>query len=199
MKITVKKAPPGCWLTLLLVAVAAMLVSGESACVRPDGGGSDGLTVVLIRHGEKPDGGDHLSCKGLNRALALPGVLYPLIGRPDVCFVPSISQGSSVDHARMLETVMLFAVKYDLKVSDKYGVDDVHALAEDILKRKGTVLVVWEHARLNSIAADLGAGDQFFPWASDDFDSIWVITFHKGKAHLEKKKEGLNPGAACPF
>ena|ERR1700744_1766011 len=197
MKITVKKAAPACWLMLLLVAVAAVLVSGESACVRP-GGGSDGLTVVLIRHGEKPDGGDHLSCQGLNRALALPGVLYPLIGRPDICYVPSISQGASVDHARMLETVMPFAVKYDLRVSDKYGVDDVHELAHAILGRKGTVLVVWEHARLNSIASDLGA-DQFLPWASDDFDSIWIITFHNGKAHLEKKKEGLNPAAACAF
>lgn len=194
-----KKAVSACSLTLLLVVFGGMLVSGESACVWPDGGGGDGLTVVLIRHGEKPDGGDHLSCQGLNRALALPGVLYPLIGRPDICYVPSISQSSSVDHARMLETVMPFAVKYNLRVSDKYDVDDVHALAQDILKRKGTVLVVWEHAKLNSIATDLGAGDQFFPWASDDFDSIWVITFHKGKAHLEKKKEGLKPAAACPF
>ena len=33
------------------------------------------LRVVIIRHGEKPEEGDNLSCAGLNRALALPAVL----------------------------------------------------------------------------------------------------------------------------
>jgi len=39
----------------------------------------NGETIVLIRHGEKPAGGlGQLSCKGLNRSLALPSLL---IGR----------------------------------------------------------------------------------------------------------------------
>ncbi len=32
--------------------------------------------VVIIRHAEKPDDGDNLSCKGFNRSLALTSVLY---------------------------------------------------------------------------------------------------------------------------
>lgn len=49
------------------------------------GGEGHAETVVLIRHGEKPVSGlGQLSCQGLNRALALPGVLMAKLGRPTV-------------------------------------------------------------------------------------------------------------------
>ena len=181
-----------------LVVACLGVVYGYTACM--EGGGSiKHLKVVLIRHAEKPDGGDHLSCKGLNRSLALPGVLYPLIGRPDYTYVAKVSGGSSTSHVRMLETIVPFAVKYDLKVSDKFDEEDVDGLAKDVLKKEGTVLIVWEHSRLESVARALGVVDNMLTWHADDFDGIWVITFPKGVAHLDKQREGLTPAAACPF
>jgi hypothetical protein len=44
---------------------------------------ASGETIVLIRHGEKPDSGlGQLTCKGLNRALALPALLIGRYGKP---------------------------------------------------------------------------------------------------------------------
>ena len=49
-------------------------------------------TIVLIRHGEKPDEGlGQLNCQGLNRALALPTVIAKTFGRPGAIFAPNPS------------------------------------------------------------------------------------------------------------
>src|ERR1700730_4025255 len=46
-------------------------------------------TIVLVRHGEKPDKGlGQLDCQGLNRALALPPVIAKTFGRPSAVFAP---------------------------------------------------------------------------------------------------------------
>jgi hypothetical protein len=46
-------------------------------------------TIVAIRHAEKPPTSlGQLTCKGLNRALALPKVLIPRYGKPDRIYAP---------------------------------------------------------------------------------------------------------------
>ena len=46
-----------------------------------------GETIVLLRHGEKPPTGlGQLTCKGLNRALALPSLLIGRYGKPDFIY-----------------------------------------------------------------------------------------------------------------
>src|SRR5690242_16693594 len=69
--------------------------------------------VVIIRHAEKPDKGDNLSCKGFNRAVQLPAVLYNKFKVPDKIFVSSVGNGKSANQLRMLQTVTPFAVKYN--------------------------------------------------------------------------------------
>src|SRR5215213_9356656 len=101
--------------------------------------------VIIIRHAEKPENGDNLSCKGLNRALELPDLLKKKIGKPDYIFVPAMNTGKNTSMARMYQTIVPFAVKYNLNINTKYVVNDAKGLARDILKRSGTVLLVWEH------------------------------------------------------
>jgi len=49
-------------------------------------------TIVLVRHGEKPAAGlGQLTCKGLNRALALPALLMGRFGKPDLIYAPNPS------------------------------------------------------------------------------------------------------------
>ena len=51
---------------------------------------SDVETLVCFRHGEKPRGGlGQLTCRGLNRALALPNVLLSRYGKPQFVFAPN--------------------------------------------------------------------------------------------------------------
>src|ERR1700733_13608402 len=109
------------------------------------------LRVVLIRHGEKPRKGDNLTCQGLNRSLALPAVLYGKFGIPTAIYVPSPGLGDSTKHARMFETIVPFAVKYNLALNTSFAEKDSAGIARAILQRKGVVLVVWEHKAIAPI------------------------------------------------
>jgi len=154
--------------------------------------------IVLIRHGEKPEDGYGLSCQGTNRASALPAVLYAKFGLPGIIYVPSFTQSDTTKHSRMYQTISPFTRKYGLKLNSNYKVNDISGVAKNILKQKGTVLVVWEHKGLVDLAEQLGVKEKV-RWKDDDFDSIWIITFSKkGKTRLALDQEGLHPSAKCP-
>jgi hypothetical protein len=171
-----------------------LLLFGDYASAQQ---GASGLKrVIVTRHAEKPENGDNLSCKGLNRALELPDLLKKKIGIPDYIFVPAINTGKNTSTARMYQTIVPFAVKYNLNVNTKYDVDDTKDLTKDILKRSGTVLLVWEHDHIDNIVKALGVKN-VPKWPGSDFDSIWIIDFENGNAMLRKDKEGINPSADC--
>jgi hypothetical protein len=176
--------------------VFVVLISCSSARAPSPG---DGLTVVLFRHGEKPKKGDNLNCQGLNRSRALPGILYARFGLPDAIYVPTLGMGDNTLHSRMFQTVIPFAAKYNLQVTTKFGEDDSGDMAREVLQRKGVVLIVWEHKRIPDIARALGIRDTDLHWPDEDYDSLWIITFQHGTAHLERSAEGLTPPEACPF
>jgi hypothetical protein len=156
----------------------------------------DSLKVVLIRHGEKPETGDHLSCQGENRARQLSAVLYNKFNKPNYTYVPSLSLGPSTGHARMFQTVAPFAIKYNLTVNSKFDEKNYKDVAVDVQKKTGTVLLVWEHSAIPPLAKRLGVKNPP-DWKDSDFDSIWIITYSKGSASLSIDKEGLNPPTDC--
>lgn len=155
-------------------------------------------TVVIIRHGEKPLKGKNLNCQGLNRSLKLPAVLYSKFGVPGSIYVPSLDNNISTGHARMFQTVIPLAAKYNLKINSKYAETDTAALAKEIKKQKGIVLVVWQHSIIPSIVRVLGVQGFKMHWADNDYDSIWIINFQKGIAKITFDKEGLEPSNSCP-
>jgi hypothetical protein len=168
-------------------------------CCHPSSGqqGQSALEqVIIIRHGEKPANGDNLSCQGLNRALQLPAVLNKKFGVPGSIYVPSINTGRSTGVARMYQTAVPFAVKYNLNINTKYDVNDEDGLVKDVLKRSGTVLLVWEHKRIDNILKAFGVQNAS-KWPDEDFDSIWIISFQSGKPVLTKDKEGIHPASDC--
>ena len=181
--------------TALLLIFSALLFSPCYGYFTPDPASSH-LKVVIIRHGEKPANGDNLSCQGQNRAIALPAILYNKFGVPDFTYVPTISTGKQTNHARMFQTVTPFAIQYNLTVNSKYDEKDVMGVAAEILKKNGTVLLVWEHSVINSIAEALGVKN-VKPWPDDDFDSIWIITISKSGAVMTTEKEGIHPSPNC--
>lgn len=179
----------------LALAISAVVASFSSvAGITPD----DSLKIVIIRHAEKPASGDNLSCQGENRALLLPAVLHRKFNRPDHTYVPSMALGKSMAHARMLQTVIPFAIKYGLVVNSEFKENDYSAIADHLLRKSGTVLMVWEHNAIPPLAAALGVVDPP-PWKNKDFDSIWTITFAAGKASLSIDSERLSPSPNCSF
>jgi hypothetical protein len=155
------------------------------------------LTVVIIRHGEKPKSGDNLNCQGLNRAQLLPAVIFAKFGVPAYSYIPSLGSDSTTKHARMFQTITPLAVKYNLAINSKFSGKDSAGLASDIVKRSGIVLVVWDHKSIVPIVHAFGINEAGLKWDDADFDSIWIIHFENGKAILTKSIEGLHPGADC--
>jgi hypothetical protein len=159
---------------------------------------SGDLKVVLIRHAEKPAKGYNLTCQGLNRSLQLVPVLHSRFGLPSAIYVPALGQGDTTKHARMFQTIVPFAAKYNLLISTSFHEDDTLQLAQAIRQGKGVVFVVWEHSRIPGIARSLGVRDALLHWHDDDYDSLWIVQYVNGQAVLTKDHEGLHPGEACP-
>jgi hypothetical protein len=160
-------------------------------------------TIVIVRHGEKPDDGDNLSCEGLNRALALPAVLRRKFGKHafTVAYVPKLALGEATKHARMFQTVTPFAVRQGLTVNSNFDEQDVDAIAADALQRSGTVLIVWEHSQIRPLALALHVPESKLPdeWKGKDFDSIWIVTPTKdGPSKFATDKESISPSSTCP-
>ena len=156
--------------------------------------------MILVRHGEKTAQGDNLTCQGLNRSLQLPAVIVSKFGIPDYTYVPSLGLGENTTQARMFQTVTPLVVKYNLTINSEYKKEDATGIANDIMQKKGTVLVVWEHHAIASIVNALGVEDQDLKWSGSDFDSIWIVTFdNKGRATLTRDSEGLTPSSNCPY
>ncbi len=181
-------------LVLLSGTVAAVLSFPSVAGSMPD----DSLRVVIIRHGEKPDTGDHLNCQGENRALQLPRVLESKFGVPDRVYVPLMGSGKSQAHARMFETIIPLVVKHQLKVNSEFDTDAGPAIADQLFRKRGTILMVWQHEAIPALASALGASNPP-KWKNKDFDSIWIITYKGGKATLAFDREGISPASACAF
>jgi hypothetical protein len=177
-------------------AIAAGLV-GLAGLLAPVLAQSADLTIVIVRHGEKPDEGDNLSCQGQNRALALPAVLMSKFGKPTYTYVPSLSLGKSTKHARMFQTITPLAVQQNLQLDSRFAEDDAQGIAEEVLKRSGLVLLVWEHSQIERVATAIGVNNPP-KWRGEDFDSIWIITVRSGSVTLTVASEGLSPSPDCP-
>ena len=146
------------------------------------------LQIVIIRHGEKPTAGDNLSPEGLERALALPEVLNNLLPRPPhFTYVPCIgTDKEDTTRVRMMQTVLPYAVQHNLTINSDYAPDEIKGLVKELRHHRGTVLLVWEHHNIVKIAAALGIAEPQ-EWPDNDYDSIWTITFKKGRAKGKAK------------
>ena len=160
------------------------------------------LRVVIIRHGEKPDSGLNLSCKGYNRSLALPNFIVSQFGVPTYIYVPNIRIGKSTNSVRMYQTVVPLVVKYGLVVNSRHAETDSTGIVADILRKKGTVLIVWDSKNIPPLTRNLGVKKKDLKWVTNDFDTIWVIDYRKNKkgklvAELSIAAEGLDPSSEC--
>ena len=172
-------------------------------------------TLICIRHGEKPaDGLGQLTCRGLNRALALPDVLLPKYGVPQFVFAPSTTpkkdKGVNYNYIRPLMTIEPTAVRVGLPVNTQFAYDDIKDLKAELQKPQyqgATIFVAWEHDMLDEFAKDMvatyGADAKVPAWDGADFDSIFVLKITRDGDHVTLTfaidHEGLNNvGDECP-
>jgi hypothetical protein len=173
-------------------------------------------TLVCFRHGEKPPGGlGQLTCRGLNRALALPNVLLPRYGTPQFIFAPNPAQKVDSTNAyyyvRPLAAVEPTAIRCGLPVNTEFGFREIKGLERELEKpayQNSTVFVVWEHGMLEEFARKVikhhgGDPAQVPYWPDSDYDTIFVfkITNDAGQESFSFtiEHEGLNNlSDTCP-
>ncbi len=187
--------------TGVLFGVALLWIS--LACAHAD------TTIVIVRHGEKPSEGlGQLSCKGLNRSLALAPLLLSRYGNPTAIYAPNPSRkkkdkGVPYAYVRPLATIEPLAVRAGLPVTINWGIEDIGPLAKRLLALPaGTQFVAWEHhwgERLaRRLISRLGGNSEEVPrWPDSDFDSVFVIRVIDdagGRRHatLAREREGLD-------
>lgn len=184
----------------ILGGLAALLLFSQSALAQE--------TLIFVRHGEKPaDNSGQLTCKGLNRALALPNVLLNRYGKPDFIFAAGPKENKTGSSLRALSTIMPTAVRVGLPIGLQFHADDIAGLQQELLSDKyqnSRIFVAWEHKNLdkavkNIVAARGGDASLVPEWPGSDFDSIFVVTLDQGKVSFRQESEGLTQlSENCP-
>jgi hypothetical protein len=173
-------------------------------------------TFVCIRHGEKPPGGlGQLTCRGLNRALALPNVLLAKYGRPEFVFAPNPTQKADGNgryyYIRPLMTIEPTAIRCGLPVNTKFGYKEIDGLANELEKpeyQKATIFIAWEHGLLDQFVKNLlkshgGDPARVPPWPREDYDTVFLVKINRSDGRetvdFSIDHEGLNNlSDACP-
>jgi hypothetical protein len=176
-------------------------------------------TIVAIRHAEKPPTSlGQLTCKGLNRALALPGVLIPRYGKPARIYAPDpgtrIGQLGNLNYSyvRPLMTIEPIAIQLEMPVNALIGFKNVGQLRRAILapeNANSVTYLAWEHVYLNQFAKQLlkayGKDPSLVPdWPNDEYDRIYVFrisgTGQKKKLTFSVEQQGLTDSLSdkCP-
>jgi hypothetical protein len=178
-------------------------------------------TIVLIRHGEKPETGlGQLTCKGLNRALALPSLLIGQYGKPDFIYAPNPSvqvndrSADGYSYVRPLATIEPTAIRLGMPVDAQIGFNRIDLLQQDLLSpayAHSLIFVAWEHIKLREFAQQMlksyGISQvQVLDWPNSDYETIYVFhitrTGQNGipQATLEIQQEDLTNSLSdtCP-
>ena len=151
--------------------------------------------VMVIRHGEKPDGElpgidaagredeSSLTEVGWERARRLvdvfdpaPGAARPGLERPDAIYAAGANDEGEGQRTR--ETVAPLAEKLGVQVDTTYGKGDEEKLVEHVLDRPGRTLISWSHTNLPVLANAFPNVTPTPPseWPDDRFDVVWTFT-----------------------
>lgn len=160
-------------------------------------------TVAFLRHGEKPEAPTgQITCKGFNRALALPALLLARFGMPDAIYASAPKENKPGSSLCPLTTILPTAIQAERPVVLKYHATQTDGLVSDILSSSSQhkeVFVSWEHKNLVMAAKVLmkrtgGDPEQISSWPGQDFDSLYIVRLNaQGRFEsFNKEAEGRN-------
>ncbi len=138
-------------------------------------------TILIIRHGEKPDDHSdlHLSDVGRVRADMLAKTLPAMYPNLSVLFATAPSTNSN----RPYETIAPLAMALRLVVNNSFSNSQHSDLAQRIMTSPEdyggkTILICWHHEKIPGLARD-DFGQEAAPtfWSDDVFDQIWQIDY----------------------
>jgi len=159
------------------------------------------LTLMVIRHAEKPDPNDpdlgpgltaagqeekhSLVIRGWQRAGAWAvlfgtGTAGPDFPKPDFVYAADPAQSSSQEGShskRPFETIIALCNRLGINPVTAHGVDDEVALVSEVKQLTGVVLICWEHKRIvDAILPELTRGQNLpsipTKWDGTRFDVV---------------------------
>jgi len=167
-------------------------------------------TIVLFRHGEKPEHGlGQLTCQGLRRSLALPSVLLARFGRPDYLFAPNPGHrmvdydGTSYNYIRPLATIEPTAIRLGMPVNTDFGADQINELQAELLRPKyenALIFIAWEHEWEDRLAKHLvawgGGNPATVPEWPGGYDTLFIVQLSRTATGVSvlfsQQREGLD-------
>jgi len=192
---------------VLLGPVVALLALAMSAAVggcagspRPTppavpAGAAPGTLVMVIRHGEKPDGShlgvdaqgndddSSLTETGWERANRLADLFDPVTGppRPGLATPKTVYAAGANDEGEGLrprETVMPLVARLGVTTNTEYGAGDEKKLVATVITQPGPTLISWQHGGISDIARAFPSVTPKPPsgWPDDRFDLVWTFT-----------------------
>jgi broad specificity phosphatase PhoE len=151
--------------------------------------------VMVIRHGEKPEGeidgvdahgkkdNSSLTPIGWDRAHRLvdlfdpaPGAPRPGLARPAAIYAAGPNEEGEGKRTR--ETVAPLADRLGIRPDTSFGKGDEEQLVEHVVAQPGPVLISWQHGQIPDIADAFPAVTPTPPadWPDDRFDMVWTFT-----------------------
>lgn len=174
----------------VVVGIFCLLAAVLSAHAKSAGtGGLADATVVIIRHGEKPDSGPELSAEGQAHAQAYVGYFQHLVldgvpFRPDMLVASADSKNSARERLTLTPLSQALGLPIDQRFADKEVKPLFEALASE--QHGKSILIAWHHGELAKLLRAFGADpDALLPdgkWPGSVFNWTVVLRYdHAGQ------------------
>ncbi|MGA8136915.1 MAG: flagellar basal body-associated protein FliL [Pseudomonas gingeri] len=193
-------------LQTLLPGVLAFsaLILATPAMAHKEVGLSD-VTVLIVRHAEKPDQGRGLSPAGEHRAQAYASYFDPLsLDGAQLTPQRLIATSDSKESDRPRLTLTPLSQRLNLPIEQPYADDEVDKLVKSLGKDNSVpvVLIAWHHGHIDNLIEAFGGDAKKLTgqkhWPEDVYDWLIVLRFdHKGQlieSRSEKVDEPAFPG-----
>jgi WD40 repeat protein len=154
------------------------------------------LTILIVRHAEKPPSGPDLSPAGVTRAAAYAKYFNPFSAGPDAAFAPDSLIASSPTPAsnRPVQTLKPLSAAIGVPIDERFASVDVRDLAETLRsgQRGKHILIAWHHEQIPELIQALG-GDpsKVLPggvWPARVYDWVVELNFDSNGRLMDERK-----------
>lgn len=174
---------------LVLVALWVMALALSAHAAGDSTTGLADTTVLIVRHGEKPDSGPGLSPEGEARAQAYVAYFQPFMLdgspiRPDMLVASADSKNSARERLTLTPLSQALKLPIDQRFADHEVQNLVAALSTE--SHGKSILIAWHHGQLGKLIKAFGADPETLlpngKWPDDVFNWVVVLRFdHTGQ------------------
>lgn len=183
------------FLSLLLLLPTAALAHHDHG--DKDSRGLRNVTVLIVRHAEKPASGNGLSPQGEQRAQAYASYFDPLqLDGQSLLPGRLIATKDSKDSMRPRLTLTPLSQRLGLPIEQPYADADVDKLVKSLGKDNSApvVLIAWHHGHIDKLIDAFGGDAKAITgrktWPGDVYD--WLVVLHfDADGHLDASRSQL--------